>query len=207
MEYGSGALNVDGGRIGAGALLWDTPRGGIFSPSDGKHGEIKRSQSPVGRYPANLVLDEESAEMLDEQAGDLSQCGGPKKTTHNTGMFGIGVPGFQMYGDKGGPSRFFYCAKASRSERGKANKHPTVKPTALTKWLATLLLPPESVKPRRLLVPFAGSGSEMIGAIEAGWDEVVGVEQSEQYADINSDLAVQRPLIAPAEAGWRESSG
>ncbi|KKL18257.1 hypothetical protein LCGC14_2477280, partial [marine sediment metagenome] len=62
---------------------------------------------------------------------------------------------------------------------------------------------PGSVKPRRLLVPFAGSGSEMVGAIEAGWDEIVGVEQSEQYAEINSDLAVQRPLIAPAEA-WRE---
>ncbi|KKL83269.1 hypothetical protein LCGC14_1976460, partial [marine sediment metagenome] len=60
----------------------------------------------------------------------------------------------------------------------------TVKPITLIKWLATLLLPPDSVKPRRLLVPFAGVASEMIGAMQAGWDEVVGVEQDSGYSKI-----------------------
>jgi len=67
--------------------------------------------------------------------------------------------------------------------RGPArNPHPTVKPTDLIEYLARLILPPARSTPRRLLVPFAGSGSEMIGALRAGWDEVVGVELV--YADL-----------------------
>jgi len=51
---------------------------------------------------------------------------------------------------------------------------------ALLRYLATLILPPEHVA-SRLLVPFAGSGSEMIGAYQAGWEEVVGIELDAEY--------------------------
>lgn len=61
------------------------------------------------------------------------------------------------------------------------NHHPTVKPLALTKYLATLIKPPQG---GRLLVPFSGSGSEMIGALQAGWEEVIGVELTEEYIPI-----------------------
>lgn len=64
------------------------------------------------------------------------------------------------------------------------NIHPTLKPISLTKYLAGLLLPPDSYAPRRILNPFAGSGSEMIGAILAGWDEVVGIEMTADYIPI-----------------------
>jgi len=70
------------------------------------------------------------------------------------------------------------------TNRAARNPHPTVKPLALAQHLATLLLPPDAYAPRRLFVPFAGSGSECIGAMLAGWDEVVGVELSDEYADI-----------------------
>lgn len=70
------------------------------------------------------------------------------------------------------------------------NPHPAVKPIALTKWLATLLLPPLEYAPRRLLVPFAGSGSEMIGALLAGWEEVVGIEL------LRENVTVARARIA-----------
>jgi len=65
--------------------------------------------------------------MLDEQAPYVQPVGGAKKTTHDSGMFGIGQPG-EIYKDKGGPSRFFlnvkgdrfrYVAKASKRERNK----------------------------------------------------------------------------------------
>ncbi len=107
----------------------------------------------------------------------------------------------------------YYCAKASKSERNaglegfkevirndgrdvtlasghmpqnrsntpKANHHPTVKPLSLTKYLATLIKPPTG---GRLLVPFSGSGSEMIGALQAGWEYVEGVELTEEYIPI-----------------------
>jgi len=61
---------------------------------------------------------------------------------------------------------------------------PHVKPVALTEYLARLIRPPKRDTPRRLLVPFAGSGSEMIGAKRAGWDEVVGIEQNAEYVAI-----------------------
>ena len=57
------------------------------------------------------------------------------------------------------------------------NYHPTVKPIALTEYIAKMLLPPAMYSPRRILVPFSGSGSEMIGALNAGWDEIVGIEK------------------------------
>ena len=54
-------------------------------------------------------------------------------------------------------------------------------PIALTRWLASLLLPPAEYAPRRILVPFAGVASEAIGAALAGWEEVVGVDLSPEY--------------------------
>ena len=49
------------------------------------------------------------------------------------------------------------------------------------KYLATLIKPPTG---GRLLVPFSGSGSEMIGALQAGWEYVEGVELTEEYIPI-----------------------
>ena len=62
--------------------------------------------------------------------------------------------------------------------------HPTHKPIALARHLASLLLPPPTYAPRRLLVPFAGSGSEMIGALLAGWEEIVGIEKESEYVGL-----------------------
>lgn len=60
-----------------------------------------------------------------------------------------------------------------------------MKPVALTEYLAKLILPPRAIgRPRRLLVPFCGVASEMIGALRAGWDEIVGIELSPAYAAI-----------------------
>jgi site-specific DNA-methyltransferase (adenine-specific) len=87
------------------------------------------------------------------------------------------------------------------------NHHPTVKPLSLTRYLATLILPPERDTLRRLLVPFCGSASEMIGALQAGWDEVVGIELDPEYVAIAEarlaywiQEAIQHPLFARQEA-------
>jgi hypothetical protein len=112
------------------------------------------------------------------------------------------------YGDTGPASRFFpqfgwaddiaehlaladpmhYCPKASQAERSAGlstrNQHPTVKPLALLRWIATLLLPPAAYAPRRLLVPFSGVSSEIVGGILAGWDDIVGIEQDKEYVEI-----------------------
>jgi site-specific DNA-methyltransferase (adenine-specific) len=64
------------------------------------------------------------------------------------------------------------------------NSHPCCKPLSLTRYLATLLLPPAEYAPRRIFVPFAGVASEAIGAMQAGWEEVVGVERETEYVEI-----------------------
>lgn len=71
-----------------------------------------------------------------------------------------------------------------RGETTRRNPHATIKPISLTRWLATLLLPPDIIPDRRLFVPFAGTGSEMIGAMLAGWDHVVGVELEADHTPI-----------------------
>lgn len=125
--------------------------------------------------------------QLDEQSGNIKSSQ-PRKETFEANfkntVFGHGMGGpanaGNTYEDEGGASRFFYCAKAG-SEREAGNMHPTLKPTDLCRYLAKLILPPERETPRRLLVPFSGSGSEIIGALEAGWDEVVGIELQPEY--------------------------
>lgn len=81
-----------------------------------------------------------------------------------------------------------YEAKSSRAERDAGltgrNTHPTLKPLSLCTWLASLLLPPAAYAPRRLLVPFCGTASEMVGGMRAGWESVLGIEQEEAYVRI-----------------------
>jgi len=74
-----------------------------------------------------------------------------------------------------------------RGSTRKKNNHPTLKPIALNKWLATLLLPAESVGERRLLIPYSGAGSEAIGAMLAGWDAGLGLEGGKDYARISRE--------------------
>ena len=74
--------------------------------------------------------------------------------------------------------------KLSRRERARGCIHPTVKPLDIARYLATMMLPPSGDDPRRILIPFSGSGSEMIGAAQAGWEHVTGIEFEEQYVDI-----------------------
>jgi DNA modification methylase len=77
---------------------------------------------------------------------------------------------------------FFFCSKATKDERNRVpTDHPTLKPLALTEHLARLIHQP---KARRVLVPFSGVGSEMIGCLRAGWEEVVGLEREKKYVDV-----------------------
>lgn len=150
--------------------------------------------------------------ILDDQAGDRPGMsgGGKHRQGYPGGMFdGIDSTNTAR-NDTGGPSRFFYTAKADAYQRNagcetlskkrsegadalrdrgrgaaeRANIHPTVKPLDLIRYLASLILPPKRDTPRRMLVPFSGSGSEMIACMQAGWEEVVGIELQAEYIEI-----------------------
>jgi DNA modification methylase len=180
-KWGQAGINIDGCRIDG--LSWGS-RPAIKLTSKGKvgggFGQTKWESKPgvnqdkgKGRWPANVILDEEAAEMLGE------------------------------------PSRFFYCAKASSSERNEGlgcfpdkiggglcstvsgdtrtghvtiqkNNHPTVKPLKLMEYLIKLIMPP---KDGILLDPFAGSGTTILAARRLGYT-AIGIEKEQQYCEI-----------------------
>jgi site-specific DNA-methyltransferase (adenine-specific) len=84
----------------------------------------------------------------------------------------------------GGESRHPKADAYQARKTDRRNTHATVKPLSLTAYLAKLLLPPDDYAPRRILIPFAGSGSEMIGAFQAGFEEIVGIEMMSEYREL-----------------------
>lgn len=85
--------------------------------------DMDPSAMPAGRWPANVVLDEEAARLLDEQSGTLTSgfmAEGTKRNVTDSvalGKMNGNAASRDTFADSGGASRFFYCAKASRSER------------------------------------------------------------------------------------------
>lgn len=121
-QHGTGGLNIDGCRVAG------SPEPTRFDPSKHAHDGYRMSAtgaecaaraSTSGRWPANVALDSEAAAMLDAQSGELTTNKGTARTAHAVGGFGVSTPVGRVlsHGDSGGASRFFYCAKASRSER------------------------------------------------------------------------------------------
>ena len=147
LQHGTGALNVDGCRVGNESTV--RTRGDSVSSA----GWASVNRSPVGgsesgRWPANLIHD-----GSEEVVGLFPDAGGEQSA-----------------------ARFFYCAKASKKDRGEGNTHPTVKPTALMQYLCRLVTPPSGT----ILDPFMGSGSTAIAAARENFS-FVGIEMLREH--------------------------
>jgi len=218
VEHGAGALRVGACRIGwASEADKEAGRPASFSKAhagfDGKafgiadrsHRDPAAEQPAAGRWPANIALDEEAAVALDEQhgAGNKSPVAF-SRVGYEGGWKQIPV----TQHDRGGtPSRFFYCAKANKGDRDEGldgdarNRHPTVKPEALMRWLSRLVCPPWG----ELLDPFAGSGSTGKAAALEGL-RATCVEREPDFAEVARARvaaalrrAAESALVAPAE--------
>ena len=213
LEHGTGALNVDGCRIGtsknvpasvskkAPANCYGQFREAGETPGVGGH------NPNLGRWPANLIHD-----GSDEVVGLFPQSQGMQQTvlrrgaTTGTSIGGKGRYGEAApqeveagYGDSGSAARFFYCAKASKADRGDGNMHPTVKPTELMRYLCRLVTPPGGV----VLDPFMGSGSTGKAAVLEGFD-FIGIERDPAYhaiaeQRINQPIRHQPSLFNPSD--------
>jgi hypothetical protein len=123
-QYGTGGINVDGCRLTPVGKVQAKGRGrGELGQTGGWNAHANKDSlydGTQGRWPANVVLDEEAAGMLDEQSGERKSApqGKRKEWSGYGGDFGFTshAPSAN-YGDSGGASRFFYTAKASRKER------------------------------------------------------------------------------------------
>lgn len=191
LAHGTGALNIDATRIESGGVTGSSSSAGQGSGKPSQSGVpfvggIVSAAHELGRWPANVALDESQAAALDAQApktGAAAKASGPTlRGRHDTAVaYGArngleGEPAF--HGDTGGASRFFYVAKAPKSERPVVDgtAHPTVKPLALMRWLIRLVTPPGGV----VVDPFAGSGTTLEAAYLEGF-ESIGVEMTPEY--------------------------
>jgi site-specific DNA-methyltransferase (adenine-specific) len=138
LRWGTGGINIDASRIGLkeGDKM-DIRRYNEYhdtfnsyeegESAKGKDYEVNEPHAD-GRFPANIMFDEEAGKLLDEQTGDRGN--GWKKnygkedyeglqysSSTQQCVFGGGYSGKNTYADKGGASRFFYCPKVSKKER------------------------------------------------------------------------------------------
>ncbi len=213
-EHGTGGLNIDESRIettdslGGGAETqtrsdqkghegWTRPWMEREEDQEAHAGRVRANvekAEQMGRWPANVIMDEGAGEMLDEQTGEQKSgtyVGRNRKGEKPNEVYGTYQAATMdvSYGDSGGASRFFYCAKASKAEReqglvpvedGKrANTHPTVKPVVLMEYLIRLVAPPGGI----VLDPFAGSGTTGKAAVRLGF-RFFGIELEAEYVEL-----------------------
>jgi DNA modification methylase len=208
LAHGTGALNIDGCRIpttedlraGAGGIPCrhdeKVPRGRAGEPSTnsryasegGTDFAMKpgpRGGSEAGRWPANLIHDgsDEVVALFPQSAGQQGDVRGTEPSGVTNGIYGefAGRVASAARNDTGSAARFFYCAKASKKDRGD-NNHPTVKPTDLMRYLCRLVTPAGGL----ILDPFMGSGSTGRGAVLEAFD-FIGIEREGPYFQIAQD--------------------
>ena len=212
LTYGTGALNIDGSRVGTDDTRSPASKTALgVMNDDGWVAKEVMAGSESGRWPANVIHDG-SEEVLEGFPNSKSGKPGVRLSDgFNSGVYGTGM-GIKSgqdngeYGDSGSAARFFYCAKASKSERNAGleglpeyatgvyaqdewsrnnmtsiptmsrNFHPTVKPLALMRYLVKLVTPPNGT----VLDPFLGSGSTAVACVLEGFDWI-GCEMTEDY--------------------------
>ncbi len=202
VRWAVAGFNIDGARIPSGSdhrEKCESVVGLASNRNGGCYGEWKgervSSWHRRGRWPANVLLDEGAARQLDRQSGrSRSRRGNPRSSAAPGEGWGMRHTGAE-YEDDGGASRFFYCAKASRAERGiggeftagssrtaweAGNHHPTVKPLRLLEYLCTLTSTPGGGV---VLDPFLGSGTTAVAALRCG-RACIGIEKEPEYLEI-----------------------
>jgi len=184
LKYGTGGINIDESRVGfteeGEAEFLNKRSGSSKSTIWQKDAErIKLQQNAIGRFPANLIHDNsEEVRACFPEANHKS--GGPFK---NKSLFFERNVKPAGYTDSGNASRFFksiiYQAKASKSERGEGNIHPTVKSLKLMEYLINMV----SREGQTVLDPFMGSGTTGIACKNLNRN-FIGLELDEKYCEI-----------------------
>lgn len=209
LEWGTAGLWIDGGRVetnddlarvngGTNKLSW----GGTYGAGP-NNAAINGTQ---GRWPANVILSDDEEVLAGFPVTKSYASSPPVVKSDDKSIFGYGGNVGQKHGEFYGKpnnmtaARFFYCAKASRRERGDGNNHPTVKPLSLVQYLCRLTKTPTG---GIILDPFMGSGTTLLAARTEG-RQVVGIELSEDYCKIAVER-LEHPFVSIPRKHHRKS--
>jgi DNA modification methylase len=227
LKWNTGGINIDDCRVEFEATKnpatnplyrqendYIMPKKGEESNGVVSFTSSKNKISLLGRFPANIIFDEEAGMILDEQSGITSQGHWSKTKTTGFGKFGNGKTIYSGIGEKdnikGGASRFFYCPKPSKKEReeGLTNESVVIKgrddgqdnrnvPQKLRK--TNRKNTHTTVKPLKLMQylirlvtppfgvtidPYFGSGSSGKSTIREGNYKFIGIEKEKEYFNI-----------------------
>lgn len=222
LKWGTGGINIDECRVNVNMDLEGSNAKRIDKTYRGTSAIWNNADSPTtfdgyskGRFPANIILDEEAGRMLDEQSGIKKGNGHwSKSKTTGFGEFGNGKSEYFGVGEKdtlvGGASRFFYCAKASKSERNygceeyeevvdcdrnpecysadvpfnrSSNPKKNNHPTVKPIALMEYLIKLVSKENAVILDPFLGSGTTAIACLKLN-RRFIGIEKEPEYVKI-----------------------
>lgn len=182
LTHGTGALNIDGCRVeGESTRRTNTAEMGYHG---GNIAGEYQTGSEAGRWPANVIHDgsEEVLSAFPDAPGQMARArtDGEKQgnNTYSSLNHVTYNPDPRIENDKSA-ARFYYCAKANKSDRGEGNNHPTVKPTELMRYLVRLVTPTCGT----VLDPFTGSGSTGKACMLEGF-RFVGIELDSDYIEI-----------------------
>lgn len=199
LAHGCGVLNIDGCRVatdGKRPHIVNDRRNGNKVYQNGLQGSRQIEPTTLGRFPANFIHDgspEVVALFPDGGANSTGENGvAAKAYACENQIYGFGISKnsrpFDYQDGKGSAARFFYCAKASRSDRNSGLDscvYVTIEWSQATKenhsWesearKATLLVDMEQSPPRVIGV----SGTPLNNAIE--WNTMLsGSDRTDKY--------------------------
>lgn len=192
LEWGTGAINVDGCRINASekdiaaAAVPERANLKMFV-GDGEGRADTTFDMSKGRWPANLIHDGSDEVLAGFPDRDGATSNGRKEGGDNYFSGKGPQPQTRGYADEGSAARFFYTAKADSEDR-LGSKHPTVKPLDLMQYLCRLITPPGGT----VLDLFAGTGTTGEAAWREGFKAILIEREAEYLADIarRMELAV-----------------
>ena len=207
LRWGTGALNIDGCRVGAESTLRNCSAG-TGNRENWRTGNVAGVHGfDAGRWPANLIHDgsEEVLAAFPDRDGATSN-GRSGVVRDSFGIVGAQpqVPG---YADEGSAARFFYSSKADAEDR-LGSAHPTVKPLDLMQYLCRLITPSGGT----VLDCFAGTGTTGEAAWREGMNAILIEREPEYQADIarRMELAVmfaKRAAVARTKGDLRGAEG
>jgi site-specific DNA-methyltransferase (adenine-specific) len=185
LEWGVGGLNIDGSRIAS-----PDNEGKVFVRGGNQKGHSLTTNTsgenqyipanPAGRWPANVILDEVTAGLLDEQSGESpSRFFYQAKASKRDRNEGLEELEAVRHADRTKDDGVGGENPRNRTNQARQNFHPTVKPTQLMRYLIKLVTPPGGT----VLDPFTGSGSTGKAALLDGFG-FVGAELTEDYLPI-----------------------